>query len=183
MKYFTTKLIAIAAILMVSISAASAQVKSGFDRMALEKKIRKEINMMPYYDVFDLIEFRLSDSGEVTLSGLVNEGTTRKGAANRIKRLPGVTNVVNNVELSSLSNFDAQIRRQTLYALASAGRLGSYLQGGNPSMRILVDDGKITLAGYVSTKQDADLAYITARGVQGAFAVTNNLIADKEMVR
>lgn len=183
MKNITSKLFILIAILTVSFSTAFSQARSGLDQRQVETKIRKEINKLPYYDVFDLIQFQLSSDGTVTLTGLVNEGSTRSGAVNRVKRIAGVTNVVNNIELSSLSRFDDQLRRQTYYALARTGRLGAYLQGVNPSMRILVDNGHITLGGFVGTRQDANMAYIAARSVSGAFTVTNKLIADKDRIQ
>lgn len=183
MKNVASKLFILIALLTVSFTAVDAQKRGVFQGVELENKIRKEINMLPYYDVFDLISFQVSSNGTVTLDGLVNNGSTRSGAVNRVKRLPGVTKVVNNIELSSLSRGDDVIRRQTYYALARTGRLGAYLQGASPSMRILVDNGRVTLGGYVSNRSDANLAYITARTVPGTFGVTNKLIAERERVQ
>jgi osmotically-inducible protein OsmY len=47
--------------------------------------------------------------------------------------------------------------------------------GANPSLHIIVNRGHVTLEGVVGSKMDAQLAYMAARGVPGAFSVTNNL--------
>lgn len=182
MKNITSKLFILIALLTVSFSAVDAQSKTGFGaQRQLETKIRKEINTLPFYDVFDLIQYQVGNDGTVTLSGLVNEGSTRSGAVNRVKRLDGVKRVVNNIELSSLSRSDEVIRRQAYYKLANTGRLGAYLQGANPSMRILVNNGRITLGGYVNNRSEVNMAYVIANTVPGTFGVTNNLVAERDV--
>jgi len=183
MKFITTRLLIFAAILTVSLGAVSAFAQTGFDKMSLEKKVKHEILMLPYYDVFDFVQFKVSDSGTVTLYGQVNEYNTLKGAANRVKKLAGVTNVINNIEILPLSNYDDELRQRTYYALARHGNLAMFLQSPNPPMRIIVKNGNITLAGTVRTSTDVNTAYVAARGVTGAFSVTNNLIADKDRVK
>lgn len=183
MKLLTSRLFLFAAILTVSFLTVTASAQTGLNKLALEKKVKHEILMLPYYDVFDFVQFKVSDNGTVTLSGYTNEYNTLKGAANRVKRLPGVTNVVNNIEILPLSNFDDRIREQAYYALARTGRLGAYLQDPNPSMRIIVRNGHITLAGSVRNSSEANMAYIAARGVSGAFSVTNALISEKDRIQ
>jgi hyperosmotically inducible protein len=181
MKKITSKLLIFTAILTVSLLSISASAqKSGFDQMALEKKVKHEILMLPYYDVFDFVQFNVSSSGTVTLSGSVNEYSTRKDAEYKIKKLAGVSNVVNNIEVLPLSNFDNELRQRTFYALARQGGLAGYLQGPNPAMHIIVSRGRITLAGSVRNSSDANLAYVAARGVSGAFEVTNALVSEKD---
>jgi osmotically-inducible protein OsmY len=182
MKFITAKLLVFTAILTVSSFAIPASAQTGFDKLALEKKVRHEILMLPYYDVFDFVKFSVS-GGTVTLSGQVNEYSTRNGAINRIKRLAGVSNVVDNIEVLPLSNFDDRLRQNTFYAIASKGSLGGYLQGSNPDMHIIVRNGNVTLEGFVRNSSDANLAYIAARGVSGSFSVTNNLISEKDRIQ
>jgi len=47
--------------------------------------------------------------------------------------------------------------------------------GANPSIHIIVKNGRVTLEGVVSSKMDSQLAYMAANGVPGVFSVTNNL--------
>jgi osmotically-inducible protein OsmY len=62
----------------------------------------------------------------------------------------------------------------------NTGGLSRYLWPVNPSIRIIVDRGHITLEGYVSNQTDANLANIAASTTPGSFSVTNNLVVDKE---
>jgi len=74
-----------------------------------------------------------------------------------------------------LSPSDDRIRYRLLRTLSNTGALYRYFLGANPGIRIIVNRGRVSLEGYVDNKGDANLAYITARGVPGTFAVTNNL--------
>lgn len=179
MKYIRTFLILAVAILGVSSVEISAQ--NNFSaQQAIEKKISKEINMLPFYGVFDNITFRF-DGSNVTLNGSVVRPTTKSSIERIVRKMDGVSSVTNNIEVLPLGGFDDQIRLQTLQTFANrGGSLGRYLQEPLPSMRIIVANGKVSLEGYVANKSDADLAYILARGVFGVFDVQNNLIVDKE---
>ena len=179
MKYIASKLLILTAILTVSLLSLSVSAQSAFDQRSLEKKVRHEILMLPYYDVFDFVKFNVS-GGTVTLSGQVNEHSTRKDAERRVQKIAGITNVVNNIEVLPLSNFDNELRQKAFYAIARTGSLGGYLQGVNPAMHIIVNRGRITLAGTVRNSGDVNMAYMAARGVSGAFSVTNELISEKD---
>jgi osmotically-inducible protein OsmY len=124
--------------------------------------------------VFDHISFEV-DGSTVTLSGKVLSLGTRSQAARVAKRIPGIENVVNNIENLSPSSFDSSIRRRTFVTLARSPGISGYLQEPNPSVRIIVDGGHVTLEGYVNNESTADSMYVMARGVTGTFSVTNNL--------
>lgn len=149
-------------------------------RTAIERKVFKGILKLPYYGVFDNIAYKV-DEGTVTLFGKVVRPTTRRDAARVVSKIDGVTNVVNNIEVLPLSNFDDSIRYRTLQTLANdGGSLYRYFLGANPSVKIIVDKGNVTLEGYVANRGDYNLANILANGVTGVFSVKNNLIIEKE---
>jgi len=145
----------------------------------LSRKVRHELVTLPYYGVFDNLAYNINGS-TVTLYGQVVRPTTRSGAENRVKRLPGVSHVVNNIKVLPLSGFDDNIRLATYRSIARTGGLFRYLQGANPSIHIVVDRGHITLEGVVSNGGDKTLANMAARQVPGAFSVTNNLRVEGE---
>ncbi len=184
MRFLKHKLVALFAIfslVILSGIAVSAQT-SGFTQVALEKQVRKELVTLPYVGVFDNLEYKVEGS-TVTLYGQVVRPTSKSDAGRRVAKLNGVTNVVNNIEVLPLSNFDDQIRFQTLRALANRGGLYRYLQGTNPSLRIIVNNGHIALEGIVANRGDFNLANITANGVSGVFSVKNNLRIENELTR
>jgi len=147
---------------------------------AIERQIFKGILKLPYYGVFDNIAYKV-DGGTVTLYGKVVRPTTRKDAGRVVGRIAGVSSVVNNIEVLPLSSFDDSIRLRTLQTLSNdGGSLYRYFLGANPSVKIIVDRGNVTLEGYVANRGDYNLANILANGVTGVFSVRNNLIIEKE---
>ncbi|MGD9587485.1 MAG: BON domain-containing protein [Pyrinomonadaceae bacterium] len=155
---------------------AAAQDRSPeFTKAKIERLVRKEILSLPYYGVFDAIGFEVNN-GTVTLTGYVLRPYTKKDAEESVKDVEGVSEVINNIEVLPLSPSDDRLRQRLLRAMGGqTGALYRYFLGTNPSIRIIVKNGHVTLEGFADRKSDADLAYITARGVSGSFSVTNNL--------
>jgi len=175
MKTIKNRILAlIGLVVLMAATAVADPVRSLPSRTALEKKVRHELVMLPYYGVFDNLAFRV-DSGTVTLYGKVVQPTTRSDAAQRVARLAGVNRVVNKIDVLPLSPFDDSLRRRTYRAVFGTAGLSRYAMGANPSIHIVVDHGQVTLEGVVSNSTDAQLAYMAARSVPGAFSVTNNL--------
>ena len=158
--------------------AQRAQGAQGVTNPQLAKKVRHELVTLPYYGVFDNLAYSIN-GGTVTLYGQVVRASTRSDAAGRVKRIAGVTRVVNNIEVLPLSGFDDSIRARTYRSIAQMGGLYRYLRGTNPSLHIVVDRGHVTLEGVVSGSGDRNLAYIAANRVPGVFSVTNNLRVER----
>jgi hyperosmotically inducible protein len=97
-----------------------------------------------------------------------------------VKRIPGVTNVVNNIKVLPLSPFDNRIRAATYRSVFGAAGLYRYAMGTNPSIHIIVENGHVTLKGVVANEGDRNIAYIRANGVPGVFSVTNNLLVEEK---
>ena len=140
----------------------------------LEKKVRKELVMLPYYGVFDNFVFRVDD-GVVTLMGSVTRPTLKSSAENVVKRIEGVTHVNNQIEVLPSSNFDDRIRIGVLRSIYGTTALSRYGLGAQPSIRIIVKNGDVRLEGVVLREMDRNIAYLQANGVPGVFSVTNNL--------
>lgn len=138
------------------------------------RKVRKELVTLPYYGVFDNLEYKV-EGDTVTLYGQVRNPTTRRDAERRVARIEGVERVINNIEVLPVSGFDDSIRARTYRAVFRSGSLYRYAMGANPSIHIVVRNGRVTLEGVVSSQMDSQLAYMAALGVPGVFSVTNNL--------
>ncbi len=164
------------AIIAFSAAGLSAAAPSGQEAQekTLEQQIFKQILTMPYYEVFDSIGFEV-DGDTVTLTGKVYNALNRRTAEKRVAKLDGISKVINNIEILPPSRFDDGIRRSTVRAFTNTGGIYRYLIGPNPSVRIIVDRGHLTLEGNVASKSDIKLMNILAQGVPGAFSVTNNL--------
>jgi len=144
----------------------------------MEKEVRHELVMLPNVNVFDNLEFKV-DGSTVTLSGQVTRPTLKSEAENVVKGVEGVTQVVNNIKVLPLSPNDDQIRRGVYMSLVSKPQLQIYFMQAVPSIRIVVDNGHVTLAGVVANKGDFDVAKLAATTVPGVFSVDNNLRVEK----
>jgi hyperosmotically inducible protein len=185
MKSLRNLLIIAIAILGFTFGNAQAQssvIAGKSSARGIERQVYKQIIKLPYYGVFDNIAYRV-DGDTVTLYGKVLRPTTRKSAERVVERIAGVEEVVNNIEVLPLSNFDDSIRLRTLRTLQNGGSLYRYFFGASPSVKIIVDRGNVALEGYVANRGDYNLMNILARGVPGVFSVKNNLIVEKELIR
>lgn len=180
MRFIRNFLILAVAILGLSQIDVTAQSFSG---KSIEQKVFKEIITLPYYGVFDNIKFQVKGD-TVYLMGQVVRPTTKSSAENVVEDIDGVAKVVNNIEVLPLSRFDDQIRLQTLRTFQTrGGSLYRYFLGANPSVKIIVDGGHVTLEGFVNNRGDKNLANVLANGIPGTFSVTNNLIVENDDVR
>lgn len=170
--------VAILGISSVSVSAQNVKV-GGQVNQDLERQVRKEILTQPHYGLFDAISFEV-EGNTVYLSGSVVQPDTKTGVERSIKRLKGVGNVVNNIEILPASLYDDQIRFAVARNISNGGSLYRYLLGTNPSMRIIVKNGNVTLEGFVANRSDANYARILANGVFGVFSVKDNLVIENE---
>jgi hyperosmotically inducible protein len=142
----------------------------------LADAVRHELVMQPYYSVFDDLSYNVNtDNGVVTLDGAVTRPVLKSDVEHAVKKIPGVTQVVNNIKVLPLSPFDNRIRVAEYRAIFSFGGLYRYAQGAIPSVHIIVENGHVTLTGVVDTEADKNMAYIRANGVSGVFSVTNSL--------
>jgi len=117
-------------------AVSAAQSKKGLT--GIEKDVRHELVMLPYFGVFDNLEFQVNAGGEVVLMGQVTRPTLRSDAENVVKRIEGVNKVVNNIEVLPLSSFDDQIRLAAYRSIFGFGSMGRYSWGPVPPIHIIV---------------------------------------------
>jgi hyperosmotically inducible periplasmic protein len=172
---FTALLAGLVAVTFGS-STASASSTTAVNTSSISDQVRHNLAMLPWYGVFDNLQFQVNGT-EVVLSGQVisEHGITKDDAANAVKKITGVTSVVNNIEILPPSPFDNQIRRAEYRAIFSKSDLGRYTLGVIPQVHIIVKGGHVTLEGQVMDQMDRTVAGIAANTVPGVFSVQNNL--------
>jgi hyperosmotically inducible periplasmic protein len=163
-------------------------------RMA--KAIRKQIVTLPNYGVFDDINFSINNN-VVTLTGSVSRPTLKNSAEDVVKKVEGVRQVVNKLQVQPQSSMDDNIRRRVYAAVYGTPSLSRYNPNrGIPAFRspasfaggvtndpppgfhpihIIVNNGHVTLTGVVDNEGDKSIAGIKANGVSGVFSVDNEL--------
>src|SRR5262245_41085543 len=158
------------------------RVQTGRDasqiQQRLEREVRHELVTLPYYDVFDNLEYRV-DGGQVTLSGQVVRPTLKSGAENVVKNIEGVEKVTNNIEVLPLSPNDDRLRIAVYRAIYGHTVLQRYSIRSVPPFHIIVKNGNVTLEGVVANEGDKNIANIQANGVSGVFSVKNNLKVER----
>jgi BON domain-containing protein len=150
----------------------------------LVRQIRNELVTLPYYGVFDWLEYEVQPNGTVVLRGQVVRPTTKSDAEGRVKDIDGVTNVVNQIETLPLSPSDDRLRialYRQIYGWNSP--LFRYAHQAVPSIHLIVNRGHATLKGVVANRADANFANIRARSVPGLFSVKNELKVESEEPR
>jgi len=147
------------------------------------REIRHELVTLPYYGVFDWLQFE-PQGDTVILRGQVVRPSTKSDAESRVKEIEGVAKVVNEIEVLSVSPSDDRLRLalyRTIYGQNSP--LFRYATQAVPSIHIIVNRGHATLKGVVANKGDANIAYMRARGVPGLFSVKSELTIEGEEPR
>ena len=150
----------------------------------LIREIRHELATLPYYGVFDWLEFEVQPDNTVILRGQVVRPTTKSDAEANVKDVDSVSRVINQIEVLPPSPADDRLR-VALYRAIYGGNspLFRYATQSVPPIHIVVNRGRATLKGIVANKFDAQIAYMRARGVPGLFEVRNELNIESERPR
>ena len=128
---------------------------------------------------FDYFALSVND-GVVTVEGADRTGVGRDEAMADIANKPGVKDVINNIKDEPVSNFDDGIRLRAMRVLYRDPALSKYAMDPARPIRIIVENGHVTLYGAVDSKMDKEIAGIRAGSIPGAFSVENKLqVADK----
>jgi hyperosmotically inducible periplasmic protein len=146
----------------------------------LQQKLSKKIafDRVGYFDnPFNYVALDVKD-GVVTLSGDTMNDMAKDSALAIVARAPGVKDVVNDVTVLPVSMFDDSIRVRAARAIYRDSILGRYASDPVHPIRIVVDNGHVTLYGTVEREMDKNIAGIRASSVPGAFSVENKLVVD-----
>ena len=140
----------------------------------ITREVRHELLMLPYFGVFDNIAYKV-DGYNVTLLGQVVRPSLKSDAENAVKHIEGVEKIDNQIEVLPPSPMDDRIRLALYHAIYGYPGLEKYALGVQKPIRIIVNNGHVTLEGVVDNETDKNTAGLRAKGVPGTFSVNNNL--------
>ena len=140
----------------------------------ISQEVRHELVMLPQLTIFDNLSYKV-DGSTVTLMGDVRNAVLKDEAQHAVKKIEGVENVNNQIEILPPSPNDDRIRRAVARSLFNDERLFKYSMGSVPPIHIIVKGGHVTLEGVVDNQADKNQAGIRANSVPGVFSVQNNL--------
>ena len=146
----------------------------------LQQKLAKKLayDRVGYYDnAFNYLALSVKD-GVATIDGDTLNDVAKDSALAIVARTPGVKDVVNEVNVLPVSLFDDSIRVRTARAIYRDSVLGRYATDPVHPIRIVVDNGHVTLYGTVESAMDKTIAGMRANAVPGAFSVENKLVVD-----
>lgn len=145
----------------------------------ITREVRHELVMLPQLTIFDNLQYKV-DGSKVTLLGQVRNAVLKDEAGSAVKKIEGVDQVDNKIEVLPASGNDDRLRLAVARALfGNDSPLFRYSMGALPPIHIIVKNGHVTLEGVVDNQSDKDLAYMKANGVPGVFSVENHLVVQK----
>ena len=119
--------------------------------------------MLPYFDVFDNIAFKV-EGYDVTLSGQVTRPTLKTDAGRVVKTIEGVENVDNQIEVLPVSPNDDRLRLRLFRATYGYTALQRYALPAIKPIRIILKNGNVTLEGVVGSEADKNLVNMRLEG-------------------
>jgi hyperosmotically inducible periplasmic protein len=145
-----------------------------------DAQLAAELDRKLYYDRmgYDIAFNYLTVSvehGVATMDGEVRTDYDLDSALGLVSTTPGVKDAVNRVKVAPTSIFDDQLRIRAMRAIYRDPVLRRYAIDPAYPIRIVVDNGHLSLYGTVDSQMDKTVAGMRANQVFGAFTVQNNL--------
>ena len=114
--------------LLDPISGRTSAVGQSISTEETVHSVRRMLERLPYYGVFDYIVFRI-DAGTVYLAGYSFESRLKANAEMAARRASGVVEVANKIEVLPASPNDDRIRWATFYRIYTDDFLARYALG------------------------------------------------------
>jgi hyperosmotically inducible periplasmic protein len=142
----------------------------------LEQKLDRKLTYVRvgYDNTFDYFALGVKD-GVVTVAGQDRTGMGRDEALADIYSQPGVKDVVGDISVAPTSRFDDDLRLRAARAIYRDPVLSRYAMDPAHPIRIIVENGHLTLYGSVDSSMDRNVAGLRANQIPGAFSVENKL--------
>ena len=115
-------------------------------------------------------------NGVATIGGQVHDYPSRDSALAVAETMPGVKDVVDNIEVLPTSIMDDDLRIRVARAIYGNTVLSRYATDPQKPIRIVVDNGHVSLYGVVDSAMDKQIAVTQAKSVPNVFSVDNHLM-------
>ena len=145
----------------------------------LQKAVANTILGDVYYGVFDSVGVGVDD-GVVTLVGSVRQPWRKDTLDARVAQLEGVREIKNEIRVQPTSLFDDRLRAQLYRRIYGNEMFVRYANFVNPPIRIVVENGKVTLTGIVNSNVERVVLGSIANGTL-AFSVDNQVQIESEI--
>jgi osmotically-inducible protein OsmY len=154
------------------------QVQSNVPDEQLRQNLadRLRYDRVGYGIAFNVITLEVKD-GIVTLGGTVHDYPSKDSAVAIAATTSGVKDIVDNIEVAPTSIFDDELRVKLFRAIYGSSTLRRYETDPQKPIRIIVENGHVTLYGVVDSAMDKQIAGTQASSVPGVFSVDNQIVA------
>jgi hyperosmotically inducible protein len=132
----------------------------------------------PRYGVFDSVGVAVED-GVVRLEGSVLQPWLKDTLDRRVAEVAGVRDVRNEIRVAPASGFDDRLRAQLYRRIYGDDMFVRYSNWADPPIRIVVENGRVTLTGVVTSPVEQVKLGMIARGTL-AFRVDNQVEVESE---
>ena len=132
------------------------------------RKIRSHLKGTP----FDLVSVKVNN-GFVTLIGNVRDTSLVEDTMESVMWIRGVRGVTNKIQLASISSTDERLRQAIFRRLYN--EFPQYFIGKDPSVLILVNNGRVGLVGFVESNVSKEKIGSMVRSFPGVLSVENLL--------
>lgn len=145
------------------------------DQLAQKLADKLRYDRIGYGITFNNLNLKVNN-GVVTIGGQVRDYPDAASALAIVETQPGVKDVIDNIQVLPVSNFDDDLRIRLAQAIYGDPALQKYAIDPQAPIRIVVNNGHVTLSGVVDSAMDKQIAETRARSVPGVFDVKNNLV-------
>lgn len=154
------------------------QVNAGeISDQQLQVKVNKAITYNLWGNVpvqFQTVSAQVQN-GVVTLGGHAAGPVAAADAVAVVANTKGVRDVIDDIQVDPVSDFDNEIRMREFRAIYGYPLLSQYAMDPEKPIRIQVSNGHVTLYGTVANQSEKNAAGLRANSVSGVFSVTNDL--------
>jgi hyperosmotically inducible protein len=148
----------------------------------LQKELADKLryDRVGYGNAFNNLALNIQN-GVVTVSGDVRDYPARDSAIAVAETTPGVKEVIDNINVLPLSPMDDDIRLRVARAIYGHPSLSKYALDPQKPIRIVVENGHVTLYGVVDSPMDKQIAEMQAKSVPNVFSVDDKLMVASNM--
>ena len=159
------------------IHAAAAQLTDAdlADRVA--SAVRGYVN----FGIFDDVSIEV-ENRTVTLTGRVTMPFKKNEIEAKVKQVDGIRQLSSRIEVLPVSIYDSELRQRLALAIYGNPAFRHYASMVTPPIHIVVENGKVTLTGFVFSNVEKVLAASLAQ-IPGVMSVKNELKTDMKTDR
>jgi hyperosmotically inducible periplasmic protein len=152
---------------------ADLVIPSAENDQVLVREVSDRIRKYDLYGVYDNIEGRVSH-GRVRLDGAVTEPKKADDILERVAKVKGVQAIDNRIEVLPPSQADDRLRTAIATAIYRDQAFVNYSMV-DPPVHVIVNNGHVTLVGFVRSPAEKIKAESIARTMTGVLALENRV--------